>query len=225
MSRLSERYKNEVLGELQAELGIGNRNAVPRLDKIVINIGVGEAIQNAKLLDSARAELAQITGQAPVVSRAKKSISAFKLRKGAAIACYVTLRRPGKLHPRPPGPARLPGDRLHEGGQVAGHEHHHRDVGSDRQGIVRPAQEAGHAVPGIVIKEGHHVDDFSVRQIHQEAEIRHPDAPPLPHLRTLARLLPEIRYVPAVLPRARPQGRDSRRGQGVLVRAGKGYEP
>jgi large subunit ribosomal protein L5 len=92
MSRLSERYKNEVLGELQAELGIGNRNAVPRLDKIVINIGVGEAIQNAKLLDSARAELAQITGQAPVVSRAKKSISAFKLRKGAAIACYVTLR-------------------------------------------------------------------------------------------------------------------------------------
>ena len=92
MSRLSERYKNEVLGELKAELGIDNPNAVPRLDKIVINIGVGEAIQNAKLLDSARAELAQITGQAPVVSRAKKSISAFKLRKGVAIACYVTLR-------------------------------------------------------------------------------------------------------------------------------------
>jgi large subunit ribosomal protein L5 len=66
--------------------------AVPRLEKIVINIGVGEAIQNAKALDAARAELAQVTGQAPVTSRARKSISAFKLRKGAAIACFVTLR-------------------------------------------------------------------------------------------------------------------------------------
>jgi len=92
MSRLSERYKNEIIAELEAEFGIKNPNAVPRLGKIVINIGVGEAIQNAKLLDSARAELAQITGQQPAVSRAKKSISAFKLRKGVAIACYVTLR-------------------------------------------------------------------------------------------------------------------------------------
>lgn len=92
MSRLSERYKREIIPELEAEFGIKNPNAVPRLGKIVINIGVGEAIQNAKLLDSARAELAQITGQQPAVSRAKKSISAFKLRKGVAIACYVTLR-------------------------------------------------------------------------------------------------------------------------------------
>jgi len=92
MSRLLERYKSEVMGELRAEFGIDNPMAVPRLEKIVVNIGVGEAIQNAKLLDSARAELAQITGQAPVTSRAKKSISAFKLRKGVAIACFVTLR-------------------------------------------------------------------------------------------------------------------------------------
>jgi large subunit ribosomal protein L5 len=92
MSRLSERYKSEIMAELQAEFGITNPMAVPRLDKIVINIGVGEAIQNAKLLDAARADLAQITGQQPVVSRAKKSISAFKLRKGVAIACFVTLR-------------------------------------------------------------------------------------------------------------------------------------
>jgi large subunit ribosomal protein L5 len=67
--------------------------AVPRLEKIVINIGVGEALQNAKALDAARGELAQITGQAPVTSRAKKSISSFKLRKGVAIACFVTLRQ------------------------------------------------------------------------------------------------------------------------------------
>ena len=92
MSRLSEKYKSEVLPELQKELGIKNIMAVPRLEKIVINVGVGEAIQNAKALDSAKAELSLISGQAPVVSRAKKSISAFKLRKGVAIACYVTLR-------------------------------------------------------------------------------------------------------------------------------------
>ena len=92
MSRLIDKYKTEVLPALQKEFGIKNVMAVPRLEKITLNIGVGEAIQNAKLLDTAKAELSQITGQAPVVSRAKKSISAFKLRKGVAIACYVTLR-------------------------------------------------------------------------------------------------------------------------------------
>ncbi|MDD8025654.1 MAG: 50S ribosomal protein L5 [Acidobacteriota bacterium] len=92
MSRLQDRYKKDILPELEKELGIRNPMAVPRLEKIVINIGVGEAIQNAKLLDAAKAELTQIAGQAPVVSRAKKSISTFKLRKGVAIACFVTLR-------------------------------------------------------------------------------------------------------------------------------------
>ena len=93
MNRLYDHYKAAVMPELQKELGIANPNAVPRLEKIVINVGVGEAIQNAKVLDAARAELSQITGQAPVTSRAKKSISAFKLRKGVAIACFVTLRQ------------------------------------------------------------------------------------------------------------------------------------
>ena len=93
MSRMSDLYKNTVMPELQKELGITNPMAVPRLEKIVINMGVGEAIQNAKLLDAAKAELGQITGQAPVISRAKKSISSFKLRKGIAIACFVTLRQ------------------------------------------------------------------------------------------------------------------------------------
>jgi large subunit ribosomal protein L5 len=92
MSRLQDRYKSEVVPELEKEFGITNPMAVPRLEKIVINVGVGEALQNAKLLDAAKAELTQIAGQAPVVSRAKKSISSFKLRKGAAIACFVTLR-------------------------------------------------------------------------------------------------------------------------------------
>jgi len=93
MSRLKERYLKDILPELQQELGLSNRMAVPRLEKIIINVGVGEAIQNIKLLDAAKAELTLIAGQLPAVGRAKKSISAFKLRKGQPIACYVTLRR------------------------------------------------------------------------------------------------------------------------------------
>ncbi|HVP91244.1 MAG TPA: 50S ribosomal protein L5 [Terriglobales bacterium] len=92
MSRLLERYQKDVVPELQQELGIANKMAVPRLEKIIVNMGVGDAIQNIKLLDTAKVELAQITGQQPAVGRAKKSISAFKLRKGQPIACYVTLR-------------------------------------------------------------------------------------------------------------------------------------
>ncbi len=92
MSRLYEKYKTEVIAELQKELGIPNKMAVPRLEKIILNVGAGDAIQNIKALDSARAELGQITGQLPVIGRARKSISAFKLRKGQAIACFVTLR-------------------------------------------------------------------------------------------------------------------------------------
>jgi len=92
MSRLYEKYKKEIVRELQTELGIKNKMAVPRLEKIVLNMGAGDAIQNIKLLDSAKAELGQIAGQLPVIGRARKSISAFKLRKGQAIACFVTLR-------------------------------------------------------------------------------------------------------------------------------------
>ncbi len=92
MSRLLERYKKEVVLELQKELSIKNKMAVPMLEKIVINVGAGEAIQNIKSLDTAKTELSLITGQWPAVGRAKKSISTFKLRKGQPIACYVTLR-------------------------------------------------------------------------------------------------------------------------------------
>jgi large subunit ribosomal protein L5 len=92
MSRLYEKYVKEILPELQKELGIANVCAIPRLEKIIVNVGVGDAIANIKLLDAAKAELGQITGQLPAVGKAKKSISAFKLRKGQAIACYVTLR-------------------------------------------------------------------------------------------------------------------------------------
>lgn len=92
MSRLYDKYRKDVVPALKEELGIKNIMAVPRLEKIIVNVGAGDAIGNIKLLDTAKAELAQITGQLPGIGRAKKSISAFKLRKGQAIACYVTLR-------------------------------------------------------------------------------------------------------------------------------------
>ncbi len=92
MSRLLEKYKKEIVPTLKEELSIENKMAMPKLEKIVINMGVGDAIQNIKLLDAAKAELSLITGQWPAVGRARKSISAFKLRKGLPIACYVTLR-------------------------------------------------------------------------------------------------------------------------------------
>jgi large subunit ribosomal protein L5 len=91
-SRLHERYVREIAPALQKELGVKNPMAVPRVHKVVINMGVGEATQNAKVLDPAVNELGQITGQKPVVTRAKKSIAAFKVREGQAIGAMVTLR-------------------------------------------------------------------------------------------------------------------------------------
>ncbi len=92
MSRLKELYQKQVVAALRKEYSYPNPMSVPKLEKIVINMGVGEAIQNAKLLDSAVEELAAITGQRPVITRAKKSIAAFKLRKDMPIGCSVTLR-------------------------------------------------------------------------------------------------------------------------------------
>lgn len=90
--RLRDRYKTEVVPALMKEFNYTNPMAVPRLRKVVINVGLGEAIQNAKLLDSASLELGQITGQKPVITRARKSIANFKLRKSMPIGAMVTLR-------------------------------------------------------------------------------------------------------------------------------------
>ena len=90
--RLRSRFEKEVAPVLMKELELKNANAVPRLNKIVVNMGVGEATQNAKVLDPAVNELGQITGQKPVVTRAKKSIAAFKVRQGQSIGAMVTLR-------------------------------------------------------------------------------------------------------------------------------------
>jgi len=90
--RLRARFEKEVAPALLKELELNNKMAVPRLNKIVVNMGMGEATQNAKVLDPAVNELGQITGQKPVVTRAKKSIAAFKVREGQAIGAMVTLR-------------------------------------------------------------------------------------------------------------------------------------
>ncbi|MFH1485331.1 MAG: 50S ribosomal protein L5 [Chloroflexota bacterium] len=92
MSRLIETYRTEVAPALGREFGYENVMETPRLDKIVVNIGLGEAVQNAHALDAAAKDLASITGQHPVTTRAKKSIAAFRLRTGMAIGLMVTLR-------------------------------------------------------------------------------------------------------------------------------------
>ena len=92
MARLKEFYQKEVVPQLMKDFGLKNPNAVPHLLKISVNIGMGEATQDAKVLESAVTELTSISGQKAVITRAKKSIANFKLRKGIAIGCRVTLR-------------------------------------------------------------------------------------------------------------------------------------
>jgi large subunit ribosomal protein L5 len=93
MARLKTKYQNDVVPAMIKEFGYKNSLQVPRLAKITVNVGVGEATQNAKAIDATVAEITAITGQKPVVTRAKKAIANFKLREGVPIGCMVTLRR------------------------------------------------------------------------------------------------------------------------------------
>ncbi len=90
--RLQQKYENEIRAELQKELGLSNIMEVPKLDKIVINMGVGRAVQQASLLEGAIRDMTAISGQKPQVTKARQSIAAFKLREGNSIGCMVTLR-------------------------------------------------------------------------------------------------------------------------------------
>lgn len=91
--RLLEKYKNEIIPEMMKTFSLKNKFAVPRLEKIVVNMGVGEALQDIKILEKSMEDLTTITGQKPIMRRAKKAISNFKIRQGQAIGCKVTLRR------------------------------------------------------------------------------------------------------------------------------------
>jgi len=92
MARLKETYNKEFKASLQKDLGIKNVMAIPKITKIVVNMGVGEAAQNSKLLDGAVADMTAITGQKPVITKSRKSIANFKLREGMGVGCRVTLR-------------------------------------------------------------------------------------------------------------------------------------
>lgn len=93
VARLKEKYRKEVIPAMMKEFGYKNPHQVPRLEKVTLNVGLGEAIQNIKVLEAAVAEIMAITGQKPVITRAKKAIANFKLREGVPIGCMVTLRR------------------------------------------------------------------------------------------------------------------------------------
>ena len=92
MNRLKAKYQNEAISSLKKEFGYQNVMAVPRIEKVVVNMGLGEATGNAKIIDTGADELARVTGQKPVVRRARKSVAQFKVRQGQAIGTMVTLR-------------------------------------------------------------------------------------------------------------------------------------
>lgn len=98
VSRLKEKYQNEVIKAMMEKFNYDNIMQVPKLDKVVVNVGVGEAIQNSKALDATVSDVTIITGQRPVITKAKKSIAAFKLREGMKIGCKVTLRGDRMYH-------------------------------------------------------------------------------------------------------------------------------
>jgi large subunit ribosomal protein L5 len=93
IARLQNQYNDDIVGHMMKEFGYSNLMEVPKIDKISVNIGLGDAVQNSKLIDGAVAQLTQITGQHPIVTRARKSIATFKLREGMPIGVKVTLRR------------------------------------------------------------------------------------------------------------------------------------
>ena len=96
MSRLQEKFENELMGELQQKLDLKNPMEVPRISKITLNMGVGGAIADKKVLENARADMEKIAGQRPITCNARKSVAAFKIRDGMPIGCKVTLRRERK---------------------------------------------------------------------------------------------------------------------------------
>ncbi|MGI9271029.1 MAG: 50S ribosomal protein L5 [Woeseiaceae bacterium] len=93
MSRLQEKYQNELAGQIQEKLGLKNKMEVPRITKITLNMGVGEAVADKKVMENARGDMQKIAGQRPVTTLARKSVAGFKIRDGMPIGCKVTLRR------------------------------------------------------------------------------------------------------------------------------------
>jgi hypothetical protein len=177
MARLKEYYRDNVVQELQKGLGFANTMQVPRIAKITVNMGVGEAVADKKAMDGALSDLTAITGQKPAITRSRKSIASFKLRAGQQVGCRVTLRgermyefldrlinvamprfprrfgarvrRSRQLHARRQGTDHLPRDRLRQDRRNPGHGHHDYHDGAERPGRTGAARGLQLPVPQV----------------------------------------------------------------------------
>src|SRR6266852_307779 len=210
-SRLQEKYRSETVPALMKRFGWKNMMAVPKLKKITVNIGLGEASQNAKLLDTAAVELGQITGQKAIITRAKKSIANFKIRKGMPIGCAVTLRGDHMYEfldrlcnvvlPRVRDFRGLPQNSFDGRGNYT--------LGLKDQ-LVFPEID----YTRVDKINGTHSKD---RQVAQETEIQGAHTQPLPLLRTRAGIYTQVSDVQNLFSRYGAQGRNSRRRESQLV--------
>ena len=159
MDRLKEKYTKEVVPELTKKFGYTNVMQLPKLEKVIINMGVGEAVGNPKALEAAVSDLTIISGQKPIVTRAKKSIATWKIREGMAIGAKVTLRgsrmyqfleRPRQLFCRSQGTADFPGNRLRQDRQDSRNERCHRNDGENGRRSSRTAAVDGNAVRRLI---------------------------------------------------------------------------
>ena len=244
-SRLRERYRSEVAPALMRELGYTNPMAVPRLEKIVLNMGLGEAVQNPKVIDSAMEELTAIAGQKPVVTKAKKAISNFKLREGMPIGAMVTLRGDRMYEfldrlvaaalPRVRDFKGVP-DRSFDGRgnyslglreQVIFPEINLDKVDKIKGLTIvicttaRTDAEGKALLRGLECPSGPRGSADGQDLPHGESvptpEVPGPGLQPVPALRTSARLLPPLPHVPPLSQGARAQGTDPRPREGQLV--------
>jgi ribosomal L5-like protein len=214
--RFAVKYAKEVVPALTKQFGYTNPNQVPRLEKVILNMGLGQAVTNPKIIDSAVDEIRAITGQKPVVTRAKKAIASFKLRQNIPIGAMVTLRRasadarlPRRLAPRvrrqrqlhawSQGTDHLPGDQLRPHRRHQGNEHLLRDDGEDgRRGACAPPTP-GHAVPGRLTRRGREDGScLSVCEAQSAPEVRGPAPQSLQSVWPRSRVLPQVRALPRV---------------------------
>jgi hypothetical protein len=240
-ARLRLKYEREILPALMRDLKITNKMRAPRLDKIVINMALGEARENVKILDAAADELQQIAGQKPVVTRARKAISNFKLREGMPIGVMVTLRRDRKgvrrarqLFARPARAYDFPRAQSRQDRKGQRDDRVDRDHGGERLRRTDAAARARDAVSGRErrarrraaggsgIGTNHDGQDVSASQSDPRAKIQGAPLQSLSAVRTGARLFPAVQDVPVVPAQERPQRRAAGRGQGELV--GRGTE-
>jgi large subunit ribosomal protein L5 len=189
MARLRERYQEEVVPALKERFEYKNVMQVPRLEKIVVNMGVGEAAQNSRALDGAMNDLARITGQKPQLRRARKSIAGFKIREGMPVGARVTLRgeRMWEFLDR------LISIALRHNRRHAGLRHRGGDDGKNRRGSPGALAALRDAVPGEL--GGAYDEESFMGQAAEAEEVRCEGVQQVPAVRPGARVLPEVRFV------------------------------